>query len=600
LKPELEEVLQHFGTKGMHWGVRKAKDELNNKERVIKNGTTIQNISSRELTKPDRHMYAAYTSYDKTKYGDMMGNAMYDGKGYKNEFVVKKDIRVPSDKQLVETFVAMAKSNPKQVSRDMAAAYNNNRILFEKSAKHFEKKISKIKDADSKKGEALTKQFISEMVNDKAKKSRADFFGALMKKGFDAMSDTNDRDGISNTQDPLIIFNTTRTLGEAKSVKLTKDDLNRYAKATTFNKDFNKQKKNLKEVQHNQEVKSMKPELQDILQHHGVKGMHWGKRKAGGSGSEVAKAKTPSKIKSHIDSIKREHDWKKTLKNTDKMSTKEIGQRTSRAQLENDMKRLSKIKKVGSKKDRQDYLKRADMSDQELFRKVQRLRAKSSLKRVASDATKSQKEIAKKLMHIAAPLALQYALTKSVGKKDVINAATNAAVNLGGAKARLVKNLVDQARKVKHSEVLDDEETIQHHGVKGMHWGVRGKVQKAVKAHRAKQNQRVLDYHEKNKGKKAYKKLYSHNSKRYKSHLAAARKTREQVAAIHRQRAVIATKLAVGLVAANRHGIAKGVNSAKNAVKNPDNIRKAKNVAQALKRSPIRYVDGSKMKNVIN
>lgn len=246
---ELDDILQHFGTKGMKWGVRKQKDQINSKSRSIKTGTTIQNISSRELTKPDRHMYAAYTSYDKTKYGDMMGNAMYDGKGYKNEFVVKKDIRVPSDRQLVETFVSMAKSNPKQVSKDMSAAYNNNRILFEKSAKHFEKKISKIKDADSKRGEALTKQFISEMVNDKAKRSRAEFFGALAKKGFDAMSDTNDRDGVSNTQDPLIIFNPTRTLGEAKSVKLTRSDLKNYAKATTFNKEFSRQKKNLSEVQ---------------------------------------------------------------------------------------------------------------------------------------------------------------------------------------------------------------------------------------------------------------------------------------------------------------------------------------------------------------
>jgi uncharacterized protein (UPF0303 family) len=46
--------------------------------------------------------------------------------------------------------------------------------------------------------------------------------------------------------------------------------------------------------------------------------------------------------------------------------------------------------------------------------------------------------------------------------------------------------------------------------------------------------------------------------------------------------------------------ISKAAKAAGKAARNPENIRRAKNVVQALKRSPIRYVDGSKMKNVIN
>jgi hypothetical protein len=353
----------------------------------------------------------------------------------------------------------------------------------------------------------------------------------------------------------------------------------------------------------------MKPELEDILQHHGVKGMKWGKHKAnvsegvqkiGEKTKEVA-VKSTSKVKPHIDSIKREHGLKKVLKNANNMSTKDIQKVSARAQIENDLKRLSKERHVGSKKDRQDYLKRADMSDQEVFRKVQRLRAKSSLKRNANDATKRQKDIAKKVLHIAAPLVLQYALTKSIGKKDVVSAATNAAVNLGGEKAKLVKNLVDQAKyikKFKHG--IDDEDTIQHHGVKGMHWGVRKKVQKMVKAHRVKQNKKVLDRHEKHKDKKTYKKLYEGNSKRYATHLAAARKTQQQVAEINRQRVKLAATAALLVAPHVAPHIAKATNAASKVASNPDNIRKAKNVAQALKRSPIRYVDGKKMKNVIN
>jgi hypothetical protein len=562
---ELEEILQHFGTKGMKWGVHKKKDELNSQDRVIKKGTEIQNISSGELTNKKRHMYASYTSFDKDSYVTVM-NFMYDGKVQKNEFTVKKDIKIPSDKKLVEEFTALAKKNPQAVSEDMANAYNYTHKFSKKTAKHFEKKLSKIDDKHTKRGEKATKEFVQLMVSDDAARTRGAFFGSLMKQGYDGMSDVNDREG--GAQDPLIIFNTSKNLKTKKSVTLTPKELQAYYEKTMFDPKFQNEGKNLKEVQHKQEVNSMKPELQDILQHHGVKGMHWGK------------------VKAHVDSVKREHTLKKTAKNADSMSTKDIQKVASRAQLENDMKRLSKERHVGSKKDKQDYIKRAEMSDQELSRKVQRLRAKSNLKRVASDATKSQRDIGKKVIHFAGPLALQYALTGSIGKKDVIGAAVNAAVTIGGEKARLAKNLFDQgkqAKKVKHG--IEDEETLQHHGVKGMHWGVHKKVKQMVKNHRAKQNKRVLEAHDKlHKRNKTYKKLYEQNSKRYKTHLTAARKAQVQLKAIQRSKVQMAEA-------------AKVVGK---AASNPDNIRKAKNVAQALKRSPIRYVNGAAMKNVIN
>lgn len=266
---ELEDVLQHFGVKGMKWGVRRQKDIINSKDRTIKKGTTIQNITSREFKNNNRHLYAAYTSYDKTAYADLMGNFMYNEKGYKNEFVVKKDINIPSDKKLIENFIALAKSNPKQVSKDMSNAYNDLHVFSTKSAKNFERKISKINSSESLRGEKLAKQYISLMVSNKAAKSRAEFFGGLIKQGFNGMSDINDRDSIGGgTQDPLIIFNPSKVLGDVKSVKLTKEDLDRYDKIASFNKEFSKQRTNLKEVQHS------------ILKHHGVKGMKWGVHKS--------------------------------------------------------------------------------------------------------------------------------------------------------------------------------------------------------------------------------------------------------------------------------------------------------------------------------
>jgi len=83
--------LLHFGTVGMKWGTRRSKDQINSQSRTIKRGTEIQNISSRRLdpTKMTR-LYTAYTKYDKDSYTDLMGNFMYNERGYKNTFVVKK------------------------------------------------------------------------------------------------------------------------------------------------------------------------------------------------------------------------------------------------------------------------------------------------------------------------------------------------------------------------------------------------------------------------------------------------------------------------------------------------------------------------------
>lgn len=174
----------------------------------------------------------------------------------------------------------------------------------------------------------------------------------------------------------------------------------------------------------------MMKELDDLLKHYGVKGMKWGvvrnrNRPGGADGKDNGSGGKKKKARPRLDSLKRERQWKKVVKEIDKLTTNEINDVTRRVRLENDLKRLSKSS-VGRKKDRQDYLNRAKMSDHELNRKVVRLRAKDNLHKSVKDASREQRELARKIIQVGGAMGMRYAVSRTAPMpRDVLSTINN-------------------------------------------------------------------------------------------------------------------------------------------------------------------------------
>lgn len=192
-------------------------------------------------------------------------------------------------------------------------------------------------------------------------------------------------------------------------------------------------------------------ELNDVIQQSGVMGMKWGVRRnntgRGGADGKLDAKDKPIRtfIGRKLNSLKRERQWKSVLKEMDMLSTQDITDVARRVTLENGLKTLSRSK-IGTKKDKEDYLRREHMDNEELARKVTRLRAKENLHSAVRNASKEQREFGQKVMQIGGSLGVKYALTKSITPRDVFDTVKNPKASADKAKQDLLKVALEKVK----------------------------------------------------------------------------------------------------------------------------------------------------------
>ena len=205
--------LQHYGTKGMQWGVRKKrKSSVNTRSDrfVLKKGTTISRVST---TKKESHKGKAYASFKKWDSIGYMARSMPFVKTFNMTMVLKENLVSPSKKERIDAFIDLAKKKDGVLLKTLSEAQHD--MVKVKSAAAFEKRYKKMAEAQ------LRAKAYKDMAQNLAfnESLRKQYFKELKKRGFNMTIDDADAQVLANS--PIVVFDRGKSLKVASVDRVT-------------------------------------------------------------------------------------------------------------------------------------------------------------------------------------------------------------------------------------------------------------------------------------------------------------------------------------------------------------------------------------------
>ena len=204
-------------------------------------------------------------------------------------------------------------------------------------------------------------------------------------------------------------------------------------------------------------------EEQEILEHHGILGMKWGKRK-GKNDSSLSSTVPMTKNAKRLDEGAREKQFINEYNSRDKMSTRSLQNRVKRLQAEQQFRDL--VNKPAAER----AAAAAKIAEKKAKRNKMIMRTALSIYGNVSLASFGKK--GKEYADILGPSqALAKAAAGSIKNSDDISGSLLHAKH----KSKLDKrsNMLYEEDVILHGSKIVDSEGLLHYGVAGMHWGTK-------------------------------------------------------------------------------------------------------------------------------
>lgn len=398
---KVEEVLLHYGVKGMKWGVRNSASR-----RLNRASNKLNSAYSKGLKGSDKRALKKLSSAEaRKKYLDdkdakWLAKVNNDAKAQKVSKRTARDMRKVGKELKAEYGNGLSRAvhprNKAKFNNELQSAYEE--VLAANTYSVYKTSPSRTKQVVLKPmGDGTIKAVVEDRNTVKLNKQMASVTKAANKRAKkEAEKSVKHADSDLDILDGMFFIITVDSEGWP-------EDVYEYTEGAVLSEVV--QQSGLEDVYIGDR------DDDDILKHWGVKGMKWGVRKSRSANSDSKKEKPPKK--------------------------------PSKRQLKKEAEKLRKESNKLAKSHRKEYMKRKDLTDAELKKKVERLRLENEFDRLSKEASKSQiakgKNELNKLLETKVPDSVNNMLGtsgKTVGAvianvaiKEAIKYATNKAAN---------------------------------------------------------------------------------------------------------------------------------------------------------------------------